>query len=266
MSQRSEQREALRELLRRVDEVRSLSSRPPVITSNGADDAEILLATATELVDELERSHRQLIETNVQLVSLREVANSMVSSAGAEETTRTVATYLLKAFTFREVFLCLANPTEGYLEGTWAREDETGLTATHPIRISMVGEPGVVSRTVWQNRTITIHDPQFNSPFFVDPQDSLDPVLRELGSYTVVPLQRSRTPDRPDESPDACPANCPFRPGSTSDHLPGPGEEGAWEERRDIHRKRCLDCNRFPVLGIVGVGSVGPGPASIRPR
>jgi PAS domain S-box-containing protein len=260
MQQRSEHREALKALLRRVDEVRSLSSLPPVVTDGNSNEAEILLATAGELVDELERSHRQLIETNVQLVSLREVANSMVSSLGGEHTTRTVATYLLKAFTFREVFLCLASPEEKALSGTWARSGENGKVTTHRLRIPLLSESGVVNRSVWENRTLAIRDPRTNPPLAVDRTHPLYDAISELSGYTVVPLQRSRTPESLEEGPDACPGHCAFHPDNPPDHVPPPGAGPEWEESRDASRSRCLDCNRFPVLGVVGVGNTGPGP------
>src|SRR5262245_46016436 len=151
-------RAALRALLRRVDEVRGLSCRSSRVTAGHADDTELLLAAAGQLVDELERSHRRLIETNVQLVSLREVANSMVSSLEGEETTRAVTHYLLRAFAFGEVFLCLANREQRVLEGTWSRRGPNGLS-THSLRLPLVSEGGVVNRVVWGNRTDTIRHP-----------------------------------------------------------------------------------------------------------
>src|SRR5512145_1945660 len=102
------QREAVRRLLRRVDEA-----------DGPAGETELLLRTAEGLVDELEKARRRLIETNVQLVSLREVAHSMVSSSETEEATQTVTVYLHKAFGFEDVFLGLVHRDEGVLEGTW---------------------------------------------------------------------------------------------------------------------------------------------------
>ena len=84
------QREAIQKLLRRVDEVRGLESLPVGPEVAEGEETARLLATAEGLVDELENARRRLIETNVQLVSLREVAHSMVSSVGTEETTRLI--------------------------------------------------------------------------------------------------------------------------------------------------------------------------------
>jgi PAS domain S-box-containing protein len=252
-------REALRALLRRIDEVRGLSSLPPLVSGAHADETDLLLATASDLVEELERSHRRLIETNVQLVSLREVANSMVSSLEGGETTRTVTHYLLKAFAFGEVFLCLANREEGFLEGTWTRRTESG-TASYSLRLPLVGENGVVNRVIWGNRTVTIRDPRRNPPFSLPDGHALADVLDGLATYTIVPLQRSRRPGPAGTSPDACPATCPFQAGKGSDSYPEPTAGTAWAEVRDSRRGRCLDCNRFPVLGVVGVARSGVSP------
>ncbi|PYM11110.1 MAG: hypothetical protein DMD81_27890, partial [Candidatus Rokuibacteriota bacterium] len=73
------QRATLRELLRRADEVRGMADRSEVPADAGPADGEALLGMLHDLVEELERSHRRLIETNVQLVSLREVASSMAA-------------------------------------------------------------------------------------------------------------------------------------------------------------------------------------------
>ena len=78
--------------------------------------------------------------------------------------TRTVTSYLLRAFAFSEVFLGLANCEERVVEGTWSRRDGDG-TASYSLRIPMVGDPGVVNRVVWWNRTYTIRDPRRNPPF-----------------------------------------------------------------------------------------------------
>jgi hypothetical protein len=125
------QRDALRDLLRRVDEVRGLAEaeRP---SSGDLDDASVLIRTVGELVEELERSHRRLIETNVQLVSLREVASSMVSSLDTGETTRTVTRYLRRAFGFEDAFLLLIDRERVSLAGTWTLGASTATGSSCP--------------------------------------------------------------------------------------------------------------------------------------
>src|SRR5580765_8369090 len=113
-------RGALRTLLRRVDEVRGLSDRSTGSAVVALDDPEALVHTLGELVEELERSHRRLIETNVQLVSLREVAGRLTATVDVAETTRTVTRYLHHAFGFDQVGLLLIDRERGLLSGSWA--------------------------------------------------------------------------------------------------------------------------------------------------
>src|SRR5262245_35256652 len=107
-------RAALKQLLQRIDEVRGIDA-PPESSGAEGDETDQLLRTASHLLEELDKSRRRLIETNVQLVSLREVAHSMVSSGDADEATQTVTVYLHRAFGFEDVFLALVNRDEGVL-------------------------------------------------------------------------------------------------------------------------------------------------------
>src|SRR6476661_2605255 len=133
---------SLRELLRRADEVRGMTDRTEVSLEVGPDTSEALLDTLNDLVEELERSHRRLIETNVQLVSLREVASSMAASPDQAETTRTVTRYLCRAFGFDEVFLLLINRDTGRLEGTWTRHNGEGADQSTAFELPLLGDQG----------------------------------------------------------------------------------------------------------------------------
>ena len=84
-------REELSALLRRIEEVRGLAPGVSAAETAALDDPAALVPVLAQLVDDLERSHRRLIETNVQLVSLREVASGMVSSLDTGETTTLAA-------------------------------------------------------------------------------------------------------------------------------------------------------------------------------
>jgi signal transduction histidine kinase len=248
------QRESLRRLLRRVDEVRGLDALPAPDPESAAEETEVLLRTAEGLVEELEKSRRRLIETNVQLVSLREVAHSMVSSSEAEEATQTVTVYLHKAFGFEDVFLGLVHRDEGVLEGTWTRK----VGASHaslPFRVPLLGEAeGVLAKSVWQHRPFTIHDARLHRPFSPAADSTMADVLELVDGFTVVPLQRSRTLLAPAGSPGVCDRDCPFGGAGRGTWYPPPGANGSWHDDRDRSRRRCLDCAQFPILGVLGVG------------
>ncbi len=247
------QREALRRLLRRVDEVRGLDALPAA--ESAGEETEVLLRTAEDLVDELEKARRRLIETNVQLVSLREVAHSMVSSSEAEEATQTVTVYLHKAFAFEDVFLGLIHRDEGILEGTWTRRVGESH-ASLPFRVPLLGESagGVVAKSVWQHRPFTIQDARLHPPFAAAADSTLADVLELIEGFTVVPLQRSRNLLAPAGMAGVCDRDCPFSAAGRGTWYPPPGANGSWHEDRDRARRRCLDCAQFPILGVLGVG------------
>ncbi len=248
------QREALRRLLRRVDEVRGLEIVPAVGEDATGEETDLLLRTAESLVDELERSRRRLIETNVQLVSLREVAHSMVSSTESEEATQTVTTYLHKAFGFEDVFLGLVHREEGVLEGMWTRKTG-GSHATLPFRVPLLGAAeSVVMKSVWQHRPFVIHDARLHPPFAALTDSTLSDVLELVDGFTVVPLQRSRALVGAPGVSDTCDRDCPFGAAGKGTWYPPPGANGAWHEERERARRRCLDCPQFPILGVLGVG------------
>jgi len=151
-------REEVRDLLRRIDDVRGLSEssqRGPIDPGDPSD----WMRTTAELVDELERSHRRLIETNVQLVSLREVASSMVTATDASETTRTVTRYLARAFGFGDAFLLLVDRERGTLAGTWTHGVGEG-ERTFRLELPLLGDRGGVTRSLWLNRTVLLRDPE----------------------------------------------------------------------------------------------------------
>ncbi len=250
---KASQREALRELLRRADEVRGMTDRTEVSLEVGPDTSEALLDTLNDLVEELERSHRRLIETNVQLVSLREVASSMAASPDQAETTRTVTRYLCRAFGFDEVFLLLINRDTGRLEGTWTRHDREGdPDRSTAFELPLLGDHGAMTRSLWLNRTLVHHAARHHPPALLADGHPLQEVLAGLGSYACVPLQRSHAVPRGTEAHELCGAGCIIGDPSLLVPPPGPASE-RWMHEREERQQHCLRCELMPMLGVIGV-------------
>jgi PAS domain S-box-containing protein len=250
-----DQRESLRELMRRVDEVRGLSGRSEGRVALDPGDADALRATLGELVEELELSHRRLIETNVQLVSLREVASSMVNTVDAGETTRTVTRYLARAFGFEEVFLLLLDREKERLEGTWMR---CGHPRGVALELPVLGEQGAIARALWLNRTVALHATQRHPAALLPEGHSLQEVLAGLGAVVSVPLQRSHTPLPGGETHELCGARCIVGDAAVLVPPPGPGAE-TWAADREQRQRHCLHCDSMPLLGVLGVARAGHG-------
>jgi PAS domain S-box-containing protein len=247
------QREALRELLRRADEVRGMTDRSDVSLEVGPENGEALLQTLNDLVEELERSHRRLIETNVQLVSLREVASSMAASPDQNETTRTVTRYLCRAFGFEDVFLLLINRETGRLEGTWTRhEGEGGQDQSAGIELPLLGDHGTLTRSLWLNRTLVHHAARHHPPALLADGHPLQEILAGLGSVVCVPLQRSHTTPPGVEPSEACAGGCIMGDPGVLVPPPGPAAE-RWAAVREERQHHCLRCERMPMLGVIGI-------------
>ncbi|HTR96517.1 MAG TPA: PAS domain-containing protein, partial [Candidatus Acidoferrales bacterium] len=237
-------RDTLLGLLRRVDEVRGLSDRASGPAALALDETDVLVRTLSEVVEELERSHRRLIETNVQLVSLREVAGRLTTTTDVAETTRTVTRYLRHAFGFDHVGLLLVDRERRTLGGTWAVREGDTLA----LELPLAGERGALARALWLDRTLLHHDCRRHPPALVSEDHPLHDVFASLGSLACVPLQRgpALTGTRTCE-------HCPI--GSASAQVPSPGVAAeAWSALRDDAQRRCLACDRLPSLGVIAAG------------
>jgi PAS domain S-box-containing protein len=260
------QRDDLRDLLRRVDEVRGLADRPDPVGAADPGDTAVLIRTVAELVEELERSHRRLIETNVQLVSLREVASRMVTTVDSAETTRIVTRYLARAFGFEHAFLLLLNAESGRLEGTWTqvtggREQSTWLD------VPLLGDRGALTRGLWLDRTVLLRDPHRHPPLLLPDGHPLQEMVHDLGSVACVPLQRSQagpglTAGYPPagEAHELCGARCILGDVTLLAPPPGPAAE-RWAAMRDERMRHCLACELMPILGVIGMARPAAAPA-----
>jgi len=243
--------EALRHLLRRADEVRGLVDRTDAPDATMAPDMDTVLETIAELVQELERSHRRLIETNVQLVSLREVANSTVGAPDSAEMTRTVTRYLCRAFGFDEGVLLLVDRDNAILDGTWTHRGEDG-DESHSISLPLLGDHGALARAMWLRRTVVHHAPGPHVAAVLPPGHPMHEVLQGVGSTVCVPLLRSRSETANADSAEACGPRCMLGDSTLLAPPPGPSSED-WAIEREERQRRCLACPRMPVLGVIGM-------------
>ncbi|HTO91170.1 MAG TPA: ATP-binding protein [Candidatus Sulfotelmatobacter sp.] len=246
-------REALSSLLRRIDDVRGLAGRPDAGVALDPSDPDHLLATLGELVDELERSHRRLIETNVQLVSLREVASSMVSARDAAETTRTVTRYLSHAFGFPDVLLALADRERRALAGTWTSR-RNGREQSVAFEVPLLGDGGAMVRAFWLNRTLWQRDVRRHPIAVLPDGHPLGDVLDGVVAALCVPLQRSQSLVPGEDAHELCGARCIL--GDTAILVPPPGPAAdRWAYEREERQACCLACDLMPQLGVIGIAA-----------
>jgi PAS domain S-box-containing protein len=254
------QRAALRELLRRADEVRGMADRSEVPAGADPEDGDALLLMLHDVVEELERSHRRLIETNVQLVSLREVASSMAANLDHAETTRTVTRYLSRAFGFDEVFLLLINRESGRLEGTWTHGERAGITdPSETLELPLLGDHGTITRCLWLDRTLVHHAPRQHPPALLPDGHPLQETLQTLGSTACVPLPRSHATPRDPGREERCGGGCIVGEAGLLVPPPGPSAE-RWAAEREEAQQRCLRCDGLPLMGVIGIARPAAAP------
>src|SRR5262245_413612 len=253
-------RDDLRELLRRVTEVRGLSDRSEAAAALAPGDGEALMHTLRELADDLERSHRRLIETNIQLVSLREVASSLVGRLDRGETAKTVTRYLTRAFGFDDAFLLLLDRENGTLSGTWTHRSGDHEHSDH-LEVPLLGAQGALARSLWLNRTVVQRAPRHHLPAVLPHGHPLLDVFHELGHLVSVPLQRSHPVAPATEAHELCGARCILGDAALFAPPPPPGDQG-WTAEREERQQNCLRCDLMPVLGVIGMArrsAAGPG-------
>ncbi len=237
-------------LLRKVDEVRGLSAPSPASHAATLEDPETIVQTLGELVEELERAHRRLIETNVQLVSLREVASRLAETVDSGETTRTVTRYVQRAFGFDQVGLLLIDREQGVLTGSWTTS-MGGSDSTSSLEVPLVGERGALARAVWMGRTLLHHDCQRHAPAILGEDHPLSSAFAQLGSLACVPLVRSQ-PTLQGEEGVACYTGCAL--GHSRMLAPPPGDASSvWSADREDVQRRCLSCRNLPTLGVLAM-------------
>jgi len=251
--------EGMRELLRRVDEVRGLSQRNDAGTALDPADTPALIETLSELVEELEHSHRRLIETNVQLVSLREVASHLPASVDAIETTRTVTRYLCRAFGFGHVALLLVNREAGRLEGTWAHRSGDREHSVD-FELPLTGDAGSLARAFWLNRTVVHQSPRRHSSALLPDGHPLQDLLAAVQATVSVPLVRSHAMLPAEHTSELCGVRCMMGDTFLLAPPPGPHTE-RWGVEREERQRHCLACDLMPMLGVLGIAREPGGPA-----
>ncbi len=240
---------ALRELLQRVDDVRGLSDRAGTPATLDPSDTDSLVQTLGELVEELEKSQRRLIETRVQLVSLREVASGVVAASDLAEATRTIARYLARAFGYEDVGLLLLDRERETLTGTWMHR-QGGEERAHSLELPLVGDGGAIPRALWLNRTLIQRTTVSHTLATLPDGHPLLDVMETMGPLVCVPLQRSQSLVAGSDTHEVCGARCIL--GDASGLVPPPGPAAArWALEREARQRHCLGCDVMPMMGVL---------------
>jgi two-component system sensor histidine kinase AtoS len=178
---------ARHELALRLDDLRGFGLLP-VGDALSLEGEGPLLGLARSLADTLEATQRRVIETSIQILSLRELVAKLLRLRTPGEVAETVTLYLQKAFDHERVLVGVYYAGSGVLEGWTAVRD--GGSVCRPFRLEGTWT-GALRDAVIDNEAIGAYSgrrPLLNETSTV-PLALLPFQGRELGAYLVYPLR-----------------------------------------------------------------------------
>lgn len=187
-----------------------------------------------EVATALERKNFQLVEKNIQLLSIKEIGLTLVSSLDETKVIDAVINFLSKGLGYRELFVGLFDPDSAAFNIYVFRDTPEGHIH-HQARLPLTELDGLLRKAVQMHQSVLIRDPEMhpvgrlglNDPF----RDST------MTSYIVVPLVKSGATQGCEAR-----AECVLQMSQVK-------REAASIE----HGFSCPGCGKVPVLGVLGV-------------
>ncbi len=187
-----------------------------------------------EIATELERKNFQLVEKNIQLLSIKEIGLTLVSSLDESKVVDAVINFLSKGLGYRELFVGIFHPDDEAFHLYVFRDTPEGHVHSQ-VHVRLTDLDGLLRKSVQMHQSILIRDPEMHpvgsaggSPLFRD---------STMSSYLVVPLVKSGATQ-----------GCETREDCVL-HMTQVKREAVSIE----HGFRCAACDRIPLLGVVGV-------------
>jgi len=195
---------------------------------------ETIYKSFKELATELERKNFQLVEKNIQLLSIKEIGLTLVSSLDESKVVDAVVNFLSKGMGYRELFVGIFHPDQQVLNFYTFRDTPDGHSYDKR-SIGLEDMDGLLQRAVQMHKPVLIRDPEMHpigrvggEVLFAD---------STLNSYIVVPLVKSNVTQDCDTHDD-----CILKM-----------TQAQRESARGIEGYTCPACHNVPILGVVGV-------------
>ncbi len=204
----------------------------PVLTTLGnrsTDD--VMIEGLKDLAAELEKKCYQLVEKNIQLLSLKEISLTIISSLNEARIVDSVRSFLAQGLGFKEIFVGIFSPeVEAFRVYTFREAFSESTRHEHMLRVEELD--GLLRKSMITRKSILIRDPEMHpigtldgSPIFAD---------STMHSYLVVPMLKSKFSQNCWKAPDCVLKN------------------EAWTAEAST-LQLCPACGRLPVLGVIGV-------------
>ncbi|MEE9271523.1 MAG: ATP-binding protein [Candidatus Krumholzibacteria bacterium] len=220
-----------------VDEARTSQiegfPKLPAVGSRAMD--ELVLESLKELSAELEKKCCQMVEKNIQLLSLKEISATIISSLDESRIVDSVHSFLGRGLGFKEVFVGIFTPDTDRIHIYTLREAFAGESLYLERVVPFQDLEGLMRKVVVTRRSVLINDAGLHpmgdvngSPLFAE---------STMSSYLIVPMAKSKLSKECWTKPDCL--------------LKSPSKSAP--EKLDEENALCPACGRVPVLGIMGM-------------
>jgi PAS domain S-box-containing protein len=219
-----------------LDGIRSIHGDAPsdITRIRPGEIDETIYKSFKELATELERKNFQLVEKNIQLLSIKEIGLTLVSSLDESKVVDAVVNFLSKGMGYRELFVGIFHPDDGAMNFYTFRDTPEGHSYhTRSVRLEQL--EGLLRRAIRLHQPVLIRDPEMHPIGKVGGE-----VLFEgstLNSYIVVPLVKSNVTQDCDTHND-----CILKMTQVQR-----------EAAEGLDDYTCPACHNVPILGVVGV-------------
>jgi len=201
---------------------------------NPSDIDRTIYKAFKELATELERKNFQLVEKNIQLLSIKEIGLTIVSSIDEAKVVDAVINFLSKGLEYREMFIAILRHDDEIFNFYTFRDAVGGQEIDrHEVALSSID--GLIRKSAQMQHSLLIRDPLMHpmgkingNPLFTG---------STMTSYVVVPLVKSGATQDCDKR-----ENCIL-------HMNQVERETTCIEGN----YSCPACGRVPLLGLVGV-------------
>jgi len=187
-----------------------------------------------EVATALERKNFQLVEKNIQLLSIKEIGLTLVSSLDESKVIDAVINFLSKGLGYRELFVGLFD-AEASAFNIYVFRDTPEGHLHQQARVPLHELDGLLRKSVQMHQSVLIRDPEMHPVGRIGANDPFRDST--MTSYVVVPLVKSGATQGCESRPD-----CVLQMSQVR-------REAASIE----HGFSCPACGKVPVLGVLGV-------------
>ncbi len=219
-----------------LDSVRNVQSEAfdGLESIGGKDIDDMIFEAFKEIASELERRCFQLVEKNIQMLSMKEIGMMIISSLDVGRIVDAVTTFLSRGLGFKELFIGIFNEERQDLSLNTFRE-RAGQQARTEDSVSFAEMDGLVKKTILARQPVLIRDADMHPIGKVNGKSLFEESTMQ--SFIVVPLVKS-------SASQVC-----WR----ADDCILLRENQLDESKGLLDDLKCPACHHFPVLGVIAV-------------